>query len=53
MKLGSIYRSNEIYDRAAAMYEAATRLDPMNFDAFSALKELEILRSISSDEERD
>ena len=45
MKLGNIYRSNELYDEAAAMYEAAARLDPLNYDAFSALKELELLRA--------
>ena len=48
MKLGNIYRSNELYDRAVAVYEAATKLDPLNFDAFSALKELEMLRETDS-----
>ena len=51
MKLGNIYRSGELYDKAATMYEAATKLDPLNFDAFSALKELELLRS--TDEEKE
>ena len=46
MKLGNIYRSNELYDKATVMYEAATTLDPLNYDAFSALKELELLRNI-------
>lgn len=44
MELGKIYKSNELYDKAADMFEAAARLDPSNFDAFSALKELELLR---------
>ena len=48
LKLGSIYRTNELYDKAAAMYEAATELDPLNFDAYSALKELELLRDTDS-----
>ncbi len=44
MKLGDIYRNSELYDKATTMYEAAAKLDPLNFDAFSALKELELLR---------
>jgi protein O-GlcNAc transferase len=50
MELGNIYRSNELYDKASAMYEAARKLDPFNFDAFSALKELELLKEAGSDE---
>ena len=50
MELGDIYYYNELYDKAAAMYEAATKLDPLNFDAFKALKELE-LRGTDSEEE--
>jgi tetratricopeptide (TPR) repeat protein len=48
MRLGNIYRSNELYDKAVATYEAATKLDPLNYDAFSALKELELLRDADS-----
>jgi tetratricopeptide (TPR) repeat protein len=51
MKLGNIYRSDELYDKATAMYEAATKLDPLNYDAFSALKELELLRNNDSEKE--
>jgi tetratricopeptide (TPR) repeat protein len=50
MKLGSIYRSREFYDKAAAIYEAVTELDPLNYDAFSALKELELLRDRDDEE---
>jgi len=45
MELGNIYRSEENYDKAIEMYNAITKLDPLNFDAFSALKELEMLKS--------
>ncbi len=51
MELGNIYRSDELYDRASEMYEAARKLDPFNFDAFSALKELELLREANSKSE--
>jgi protein O-GlcNAc transferase len=51
MELGNIYRSNELYDKASEMYEAARKLDPFNFDAFSALKELELLKEAGSDNE--
>jgi len=50
MELGNIYRSNELYDKAFAMYEAARKLDPFNFDAFGALKELELLKEAGSEE---
>lgn len=52
MELGNIYRSNELYDKAFTMYEAARKLDPFNFDAFSALKELELLKGVDSKNER-
>lgn len=45
MELGSIYRSDGLYDKAIMMYKAITKLDPLNFDAFSALKELDMLKS--------
>ncbi|MBD3184959.1 tetratricopeptide repeat protein [Candidatus Poribacteria bacterium] len=44
VKIGNIYRSNELYDRAAKVFEKAAELDPMNFEAFTALKELELLK---------
>lgn len=52
MELGNIYRSNELYDKASAMYEAARKLDPFNFDAFSALKELELLKEANGKSEK-
>ncbi len=45
MELGSIYRSYELYNKAMEAYKAITKLDPLNFDAFSALKELEMMKS--------
>jgi tetratricopeptide (TPR) repeat protein len=44
MEIGSIYRSEELYDKAIEAYQAITKLDPLNFDAFSALKELNMLK---------
>lgn len=44
MELGSIYRSEELYDKAIEIYQTITKLDPLNFDAFSALKELNMLK---------
>lgn len=45
MKLGNIYRSQELYDKAISIYKIAVELDPLNYDAFSALKELELLKN--------
>jgi len=44
MEIGSIYRSEELYDKAIEAYQAITKLDPLNFDAFSALKELNMIK---------
>lgn len=44
VEIGNIYRSKELYNKAKAAYDKAAKLDPLNYDAFSALKEIEILR---------
>ena len=46
MQLGYIYKSYELYDKAIAAYESVSRFDPLNFDAFSELREIEILRGM-------
>lgn len=46
MQLGYIYKSYELYDKATVMYEAIAKFDPLNFDAFSELRELEFLRGM-------
>jgi len=45
MELGNIYRSQQLYDKAISVYTTVKKLDQFNFDAFSALKELEALKS--------
>jgi len=44
VELGSIYRSQELYNKAITAYSMAAKLDPLNYDAFSAIKELKILK---------
>ena len=51
MELGDIYYSKELYDKAAVMYKAVTKLDPLSFEAFKALKELELMRDSDSEDE--
>ena len=46
MQLGYIYKSYELYDKAIAAYESVSRFDPLNFDAFSELREIEILKGM-------
>ena len=46
MQLGYIYKSYELYDKATAMYKAVEKFEPLNFDAFSELRELKLLRSM-------
>ena len=47
--MGDIYRNTEFYDEAAAMYEAAAQLDPLNIDASNALREIKLLKETSSE----
>ncbi|MFC1714510.1 tetratricopeptide repeat protein [Candidatus Poribacteria bacterium] len=51
MELGMRYEQDGFYDKAAEMYEAAKELDPMNFEMFIALKQLEALRGMGGQEE--
>jgi tetratricopeptide (TPR) repeat protein len=51
MELGSRYEHNELYDEAFEMYDAARKLDPMNFSVYTALKQIDILRSMGTIEE--
>lgn len=51
MDLGSRYEHSELYDKAFEMYDAARRLDPMNFSVYRALRQIDILRSMGNIEE--
>ena len=50
MELGHRYHNDGLYDKAAAMYEAANKLDPLNFSIFMDMKALEMSRGADSGE---
>ena len=52
MELGDRYVGDGLYYKAAEMYESARKLDPMNFEVFKALIQVDILKGMSGEEEQ-